>query len=562
MGLSARNKTVTFYKRGSELITGAQDMLVPGRRVAVLLSPDAFHRVMGCPAIHSIVIPAIIASRELKKWKDFVKNRDGAPNDDEATKEMNAWLKSSSPAGPETISGRASIDSSIPPPCGTSITVVTTIASGATQSDIQPILRRFDTVLDEGKITSHYAVGGNVEIITGDVAFDVYGDIYLTLSVNNGAIAPGVEVPRPAVGLSGGGLSGDIVDVLGGDLIWNFVGDLGSIILADKLTKAISAALPNTLPLNLPQGTLSNRVVDVQVHSSSLLAIGLVSRIYTFNAFSPALFIDTTLRDRMFSSEPMSGQLSLPKTDWGCPAAQFNYVRSFWVEDFTITARARDIALPVTLSNWRMEMGNFSWGSILGQRAIDPRITWSGLSIPLTTGLLSMHGKVEHLSGFFPPTLHGPLLDADVRVQVTGDPNNGWRIRLFGEDGNFYIRFTVDGQDVTGKQWTADTFILHNGEQIELPPEYEQHRADCDQKFRDWFGNAVGGIHIIGPTTLGPGVTVMNNVIRDGIQIQNLLAQGDVAAFTRAQAAIKQFGPNFFEIAGQVSRKSIPHEGP
>lgn len=195
-------------------------------------------------------------------------------------------------------------------------------------------------------------------------------------------------------------------------------------------------------------------------------------------------------------------------------------------------------------------MSNFSFLSPF--RAINPRISWSGNQIPITTGPHILSGKAEHLTEIYPPTLNGPLTNTDAAVEVSGDATNGWKIKFLGTDGNFSVRFIATARDGSGKTWTAETSISHHGDQLEMPPAYETYRASCDEKFRTWFARGASGVHLGGLVIVHAGDPVMDEQIRESIAIRDLLSRGDVSAFIRAQDGVKQFGPGFLGSMGKV----------
>jgi hypothetical protein len=365
----------------------------PGRRVALLLSAEGFRRVVACPTARDGVIRGIVAKRGLQKWKDFVTTRDG--DDSKAQDEMDLWLQGTTPAGPETVSGKDILDANMPPPCGERSTEIERQSTAITQSDVVVMLRRFGIALQEGRVAATFNAEGNAEIITGDVSLDVDGEIHVSFSVNGGVIISRVEIPTPSVTVSAGGLTALVLGIAEifarATGLWDVLMNLASIYMRYALSQAMTKALPHAITPDTPQDTLRNRMVDIQIHADSVVGIALVSRHPSWNDFRPALFLDTTVDDRTPVGLAEAGQLNLPKTDWGCPAAQFTYVRSFWDEIFTVKARARDIPLPIGPLRWRMELGNISETWLLGSRIIDPRITWSGDSKPVSAGESTLH---------------------------------------------------------------------------------------------------------------------------------------------------------------------------
>jgi hypothetical protein len=201
-----------------------------------------------------------------------------------------------------------------------------------------------------------------------------------------------------------------------------------------------------------------------------------------------------------------------------------------------------------------MDVGNITESWLLGSRVIDPRITWSNEIKPITAGTHTLRGNIEHLTELFVPSLDGPLSAANVTVKITGDAVNGWHIRLLGSDGNFFLRISVDARDGSGGTWTADTFIPHKGEQVDLPPEYETYRRECDAKFQDWFARRAEGLegHGFEIANVERGSTVIDKEVREGFVIRDMISRGDIGVFNQTQSGIREFGPQFLEKVGKL----------
>jgi len=197
-------------KTDSDIIQATEEffsdgrVLDPGRRVALLMSADGFRRVVSCPAIRKGIVTGLITKRELQKWKDFVTARDG--NDSQAEPEMKAWLNSTSPSGPETVGGIATMEANTPPPCGRGTTEITRLDPGITQSPVTPMLRQMEISLDQGRIVAKFNAGGNAEIVTGDISFNVDGVIDFFVEASGGVLVFRINPHTPAVTLSSGGL--------------------------------------------------------------------------------------------------------------------------------------------------------------------------------------------------------------------------------------------------------------------------------------------------------------------------------------------------------------------
>jgi len=201
-----------------------------------------------------------------------------------------------------------------------------------------------------------------------------------------------------------------------------------------------------------------------------------------------------------------------------------------------------------------MDVGNITESWLLGSLVIDPRITWSNETKPIAAGTHTLRGNVEHLTELFVPTLDGPLSTADVRVNITGDAVNGWRVRLLGSDGNFFLRISVDARDGRGGSWTADTFITHKAEQVDLPAEYETYRRECDAKFQEWFARRAEGLghHSFEIANVERRNTVINQEVREEFVVWDLISRGDLGVFNQTTNGIRKFGPQFLGAIGNL----------
>ena len=567
---------------------------VPGRRLALLMSADAFEMVIACPAIRKNVVKKLVTNRELPNWKDWVVFKNGDqlraeanshffqyladetekhPDSDyttlltlaksdveleydaavnaKAQSDENDWLKSSAPAGPER-SPQEVIDQATPPPCGKGSVQIVRMPVEHAQSDFVPMLRRLEVALADGKLTIGYEVGGMLEVITGDVYFDVTGELEVVLAVTgSGQLTLAVTSDPPNVDINATGLTGTVkglITTLDGGF-WRDLMTLLSMILQFEITKAISDAIkrgdiPTVVPVPTPQQPFPTRLVEVTVAPKSLFIATLVCREPRWNDFNPSLMIDAS-RDSRTQVDNKPVRIVCPATDWGCAAAEFKTTRTFWDETWTVRAALRDAPLPATFHGWQIEVGNFSWNTIGGVRFLDPGPSWSNQPVDLVDGALILDGEVEHLDPLILPYIDGPLTTAQVEVGITASPENGWSIGLRGSDGNFYLHFATDATDGDGKQWHAETFIIHAGEQIDLPPEYIAYEADCDAKAGSALRRRLKSLHLVGVTHVLPGQPVMKGEIREAIAISTLIHAGDPTALAQLAAARERYGDSF-----------------
>jgi hypothetical protein len=574
---------------------------VPGRRVALLLSAAAFRLVISCPAVRDQVVRGLVYKREHGKWVDWTRTQFGAqvaqqmntrlvqyfmdeleqhPTDDlqqhfdkakariqkdidaaidaAATTRENAWLDSSTAAAPETSGGQQAITDAVPPPCGKGAVEIERKSVDHAQSDLVPMLRRLDVELAQGRISAQFAADGMLEVITGDVSFTVDGDVDIVVNVTNvGQIASSFTVQPPNIQVSASGLTGGILALLQfafGPGTWRALMAFLSLVIQQKITDAIGTTFPHTLPVSLPQGLFPTRMAEIRIEPDSLFVAGLVCREPRWNDFNPALLVEAKSVALVPANTPsITGNLVFKETPWGCPAAEFQTTRTFWDETYSVRARLRDAPLPITVVGWQMELGNFSWLGIGTSHVLDPRPNWSNEPVAMVAGSSTLSGEVEHLDPLVRPYLRGPLVKADVPVDVTGDAQNGWQLSFRGVDGNFYVRFSADVVDGDGKNWHGETFVVHQGDHLEPSAGYNEYKADCDAKLWAWLHERFAALHLEETGRVLPGQPVMNGETREAVAIRTLIAAGDPAALTLLTEAGDTFGSGFYREVGQVA---------
>jgi hypothetical protein len=211
------------------------------------------------------------------------------------------------------------------------------------------------------------------------------------------------------------------------------------------------------------------------------------------------------------------------------------------------------------VEGWQVELGNFSVNMIGNTHLLDPRPTWSNEPAAITVGRLALGGKVSHpdppiVLVFLPNALGHLELSANVGVKVTGNTDNGWQLQFSGLDGNFYVRLSLDAHDGDGTQWHGETFVNVLGDQLQLPPEYTQYKADCDAKYREYMRNKLLGMGVLEEVAqVQPGQPVTNSETREAIAVRTLVNLGDPAALTQLVAAAERFGPGILSQIGRVS---------
>lgn len=203
-------------------------------------------------------------------------------------------------------------------PCGSNGTLITTISSELTQSDTAVMLERFEIVLAQDMVTTHFRAGGNVELLVGDIAFHVTGDAFVTPLVRDGIVSPLVNIPHPDIDVHGG-IPGDIIQLIS-NIFLGSTSPIWAVIQSmaiERVTQAISEAIKTALPsssLPPPLDKLRKRIAAIEIRPDSIKLIGLVGRIFAPNELDP-LFVDASAENRTTGAPPIPSQLNVPNTN-------------------------------------------------------------------------------------------------------------------------------------------------------------------------------------------------------------------------------------------------------
>jgi hypothetical protein len=574
--------------------------VLPGHRVALLFSADAFHRGITCPTIRKSVVTFLVTRREANKWVALTRSVSGAailrqvsqdnfyghyidegtknPSGDtkvwyeqamvdvradaeaaillKAQKDEGDWLQ-----GPD---GQKAVTDAMPSPCGIGSVEMTRISPDVpiVQGDFVLMLDRMDAQLGQHRITMDFDAGGSLEISTGDLSASASGSLEVFVGVTYDGLIAVTYVADPLIPkVNGTGLDGEIIATVSTLMTlffegsWQSVMAYAGLVLRAQMTKALEAAFPQPQLLTVPTTSLApfpSRMDDVQIDPQSVLAIGLICRQPRHNQFQPALLLDAAITDRVASTQPpLHGRIDLPATKWGCDAATFETTRTLWDTTVSVHWRLRDAPFPVTVNGWQMEIGNFSSNLLGASHVIDPRPTWSNEPHAIGEGAVTLSGQVNVpdppvvvIQG---PFVLGHLRRQDVTATVTGDQNRGWLLRLRGTDGNFFLHFMLDVTDGDGVRWHGETYIPVQSDQLDLPLGYWAYKADCDAKYQQWYRDwwiSVGSKYA-SMANVQPGQPVMGDVAREEEAIRTLVAADDAAGMTRLINAVQQYGPSF-----------------
>lgn len=585
--------------------------VLPGRRAAVLMSAQAVHSVLVCPAIHDYVAAGLLKISEQMRFRVTVRDRDGASElaaqsaahlnaylldeyanggfDDPATAiarararvqadvdavldkraddEETAWLASAT--------GRAAVDGAVPPPCGRGSAQLERkpVDVAIAQSDLVATLRFLDVILGLGQIAVHAYADASLELSTGDVSAAASIDANAVVSVTDGGrVQVDITPAVPDVQVSGTGLTGGVLALLQTSLTAGACQSLlayVALLLQEALVAMLADSLSSSgarrfgtdvgvgVPSFMPQVPLATRVVEVNVEPDSVRLIGLACRRPVWNTFAPGLVVEATQVAVVADQAPIDGVIVVPATKY-CPGGQFATTRTLRDTTVTVRARLRDAPLPITVLDWQIEIGNFSVNSIGNWHMIDPRPSWSNEPAKITTSSLVLIGKVNHpdppLVAISGPFAIGHLYPRDdLPVTVTGDPEGGWRLSFRAADGNFYVRMAADVVDGDGVQWHGETFVHVQGDALSLPPDYHQYLIDCAAMSPPWWELA-GRLVAVGKVEPGQPVSRQS---REATVIRTLVAARDVDALSHLITAASQFGAGVLNRVGAVTALPI-----
>lgn len=581
--------------------------VLPGRRVALLLSSQAFGMVIACPAVRQQVVRSLVEKRDEGAWIKKIRDRDGdallkeetnarffghlveefakdptlqtVADDikraqDDVQADVDAIIRQDAHAEEDgwldtTPEGQQAITDATPPPCGGGSVQIASQPVPVAQGDLVVTLSRFQIRLDQGHITVHFAADASVKMITERFTATVSGDVDVLMTVTvNGFVGVSLDVKTPVVSVGEAGLVGSLILDLFTKGFWAVVMAYLGLVLQQIFRETLKQAFPDLQPFDpgLPHDPIPTRMVDIQIDPEALVLTGLICRRLRFNDFKPGLVVDATVTRVLTDQPAILGILTFPATEWGCKAARFETVRTFWDTTVSVHGVVSDAPLPITVLRWKIEIGNFSASAIGSAHLIDPAPAWSNEPANIVDGSLTLIGKVNHpdppivlIQG---PSALGHLTNRDdIPVEVTGDPDRGWQLRFRGSDGNFYVRLSLDVADGDGTQYHGETYVTVQGDQLELSSGYAQYKADCDSKYSQWFRLRLSGMGLAAVGQVQPGEPVMSGETREAIAIQTLVAAGNPAGLRQLAAAMEEFGPGVVRQAGRVSPLALQQRG-
>jgi len=515
-------------KSNSDLLSPQQEFMygqsglfstLPARRLGLILSPSAFQQAVACPLVASQVVAPKVGEhqrtwlREDERrvnwafyhdqaaqagtWKylqevmqrrgtgaltqdDVNEVRGRVDNDAEAlldratTVRIGEWLSSSE--------GRQAVIDATPPPCGSGHSE-DRVEMPDPFGDVTAKITRLALDLDQGfiKISSH----AEADLpICGTAKVDQPFELRIQVNANGSAI-PVLKNGEPIVDVD----ANPICVIVGGILIGYLTGGaiFGLIsLLVFKIGEAVAEGLladvlrEKSFPLKsglTPKGLPPDaQLKEIRIEPSGLAILALLARHPIANTFTPGVRLTAIPVSRKVGSRAADvHKLELPETSWGCAAMSFLYDEAWFDNVWRLELRPVDIPMPLTFSNWTLELGNFSF-LLHGVRDVRP--TWSGNAQVVTSPTTSLLGSVHYEE----PPRQGHWDSRAVSVAVTGDQSTGWQLTFNGADGNFYVRVRTQVTDGTGTTYPAETFFVVSGEELEFHDDFRAYSDDCEKK--------------------------------------------------------------------------------
>jgi hypothetical protein len=498
--------------------------LVPARRIAVLMSPQGFQLTIACPTITNNVIRDLVDQNytstyiakvqasmgaaiqaemnanfgqhladEIKKGSlspvGLIEAVERAKADvqadvnnaiaSEASSELKAWL--------DSPDGQAVIKASVPPSCGNGSVEASRQHMPDPFPDTVATLRELDLTLQQGYVNFYAKVDGNLPIC-GDFTVTQSGQLRVVVDDTTYKVAPVFSQGPPDVDISTNILCKAAAATLLGiftSATWGtaivFIGaavgeSIGEGLIASTIQKKIQSAEAGVGAVTppLPSGC---HLIDIDIETDGIKALALYGRDYShYNNFVPGLQVVATLLGRQ-QMQTSQGQMSLGATPAGCPAGTFAYTKTTYDTSFQVSLSSMDIALPIQITGWEMQIGNFEYttvGPVIQVKLPGPY--WTGSLAEITAPSVLLEGSLWHVE----PPLDGELKTDTITVAVAGSADSKWTLGFRGTDGCFYVQVSATAKDGDGKVWTASTFIVVTGEEVSFGQDYLNYKTACD----------------------------------------------------------------------------------
>ena len=580
---------------GQELIYDASGNLVQARRAAVLLSPDSFQIVVACPLIRSQLVRSMLHDQLIGSYQsavhtaqydtffqqevnaqfvgDFLADLQklGGSNPENnvqaynqamaevqaaANSDVNALAEQDLQSYLDSPQGQVQIESSTPTTCGNGVVEVHRITLPDPFGDMVTYLTRLKLDLAPGAINITAAAVGNLAVCG---SYTVTQTGVITLPVNaNGVIVPGYNLNPPNVDITtdfGCKIALDALTTFFIGAGWGTIIGFGAFGLAEVIGGPIAGGiLFNNEQSLLPQGAfispaLGNDAVfkDLIIDTTGITVLALVGLEQHFNDFRPRFEIDISLLARESIRPNTTGVYHVGATPWGCPGGNFTYTRSYYESVFQVQLSAIDVPLPITVTGWQIEIGNFSY-DLPGVR--DPRPVWSNQFQNLAPLQVMLSGEV-----WFPvPPLDGQFVDTqDVVVTVAGTDYTGWDLGFSSQNGNFYVQVFANATGGDGTPYSASNWFMVTGDVIAFGDDYACYQQACMAKFGNWAKYIAGVLSKQALTGyVAPGTPVENEQGVAAVAVARAIRAGDPFAYALMKAAVAKYGQEIVHTIANV----------
>jgi hypothetical protein len=583
-GLAGNKRDSDIVQAGPEFVYVPDGVVgvLPARRVALLMSAEGFHLTVAGPIARGVVVPALLRDQKIPEYvatftvSDTASIRQQVIHDrfaayfTAAMKSMSvpdayaaamahvdADVKAAIEAEAEqaadqwlaTPLGIVTARLETPPDNGDGQVLLTHIDLPDPLAGLDVFLRLFSISLADGHLALKVGAGGALPVCgdwhmtqTGGFALHVDGSGALGLS-DHWLDRPEVDIdPDPVCEAALSAILAVFVGVPWGTLI-----GFGGITLAAVVANSVAASLllgkesdlfagkTFAVPaLPLPPG-MQLKSVDIKPQALSL--VGLVARDTHMNDLRPRVELASKLIGHDRARPADGGTMHVRATRWGCAAQDFAFTHQVFNSRFQLTLSAIALPLPVTVEQWRLDIGNhyLLLGSVL-----DPLPTWSNDFRTILAPSIVAAGDVRHP---VPPTA-GVMERRDaMRIGVSGDAGSGWVLAFNGDDGDFDVRVTATVRAGDGTVYDGTTWFAVGGESVTFCLDYTRYLANCQALFEQWLQAYMNSLHPReGFGTVKPGLAVENmeqlvaDIVREAMQA------GNVGAYGLMQAAARRFG--------------------
>ena len=492
--------------------------------MSVMLSPEGFQQVYGCPSVRSYVLDTVgkpIYDNFLAEEKAKAGSA-GEPTqaqNNAATARLNAFFDS--PDGKRLLADQT------PPPCGT----------GALTQHVNPPdpfpgtdanVREISVGLETGKIKVYFHA--DAEIFCGNV--DVSQTIHFPLSVDTGVVKIGKpERDSPSTNISGGLLCKAALAAVGvavAGLTGGLTGFLTLVFvhsfLEDPVGKKISEIefKPNELS---PQTGQPVSWTGITCDETGLVLRG---HIY-INVADPKPFNPTVeITAQQKPHTPIFGPIPDGETDHltgiACvpPAGTvFHFTRGATDWETTLGLQSQDVPLPLAVGGWYVQFG---WRTKVGGYLT---AEYDANTFKLEPGALKVGGTVWDPE----PPLEGALVEnTTISLDVAAAAQPGFVLKSSHGDLNYYMRITTTVMDAGGRVWNPSLRVAIDGKTITLGDDITQFIKECDKLLGD-LNQRFAKSHHVPPWQEGTNISErvqqeLLNGLRDGtVGIASILSE-------------------------------------